>query len=74
MDQSAKAKIARKAEKASVSLDGKRFLTPIYDRERLPSGKNYRGPAIVTEYSATTVVPHTAKFQVDSAGNLIISL
>jgi N-methylhydantoinase A len=67
-------KIARKAEKASVSLDGKRFLTPIYDRELLPSGKNYRGPAIVTEYSATTVVPHSAKFQVDSAGNLIISL
>jgi N-methylhydantoinase A/oxoprolinase/acetone carboxylase beta subunit len=32
----------------------------------------YRGPAILTEYSATTVVPPGMKFHSDRAGNVVI--
>ena len=67
-------KSAKTTEKSPVFLDGKKVLTLIYDREQFHRGQNYHGPAVVTEYSATTVVPQSAKFQVDSAGNLIISL
>ncbi len=34
--------------------------------------KKYRGPAIVTEYSATTVVPPGRSFHLDKAGNILI--
>jgi N-methylhydantoinase A len=40
----------------------------------LEPGKQYRGPAIITEYSATTVIPPDAKFHLDRAANLLISL
>jgi N-methylhydantoinase A len=67
-------KTDKKVEIAPVILDGKKLLIPIYDRDQLSSATTYHGPAIVTEYSATTVVPRSAKFRVDSPGNLIISL
>jgi N-methylhydantoinase A/oxoprolinase/acetone carboxylase beta subunit len=31
-----------------------------------------KGPAIITEYSATTVIPPGKKFRIDQAGNLLI--
>jgi hypothetical protein len=33
-----------------------------------------RGPAVITEYSATTVVPAGKKFWVDAAENLVIKI
>jgi N-methylhydantoinase A len=65
---------ANTAETGTVFLAGKKTRTAIWDREQLESGKSYRGPAIVTEYSATTVVPRGKRFQRDRAGNLIIQL
>jgi N-methylhydantoinase A/oxoprolinase/acetone carboxylase beta subunit len=44
----------------------------VHDRQDLVTGRIYKGPAVVTEYSATTVVPETKKFRIDQAGNLII--
>jgi N-methylhydantoinase A len=38
------------------------------------AGRNYAGPAVVTEYSATSVIPPGARFVVDAAGNLVITL
>ena len=55
-----------------VWFSGKRYKTAILPRESLKQGKSYRGPAIVTEYSATTVVPPRLRFKVDKAGTLII--
>lgn len=46
----------------------------IYDRETLPIGKRLSGPAIVTEYSATTVVPERKQFWLDRASNLVIQM
>ena len=63
-----------KEASAPVWFSGKRHRTPIIPRDALKSGKRYRGPAVVTEYSATTVVPPGHKFSVDKVGNLIITM
>jgi N-methylhydantoinase A len=57
-----------------VAFDGGRVKTKIYAREELGARKTFRGPAIVTEYSATTVVPPVKKFGIDDVGNLIIAV
>jgi len=60
--------------KAQVLFDGKTLSTPIHARENLTPGKPYRGPAIVTEYSATTVIPPGKDFELDECGTLVISI
>ena len=55
-----------------VIFDGRARETAIYDRAGLRAGKLHAGPAVVTEYSATTVVPPGMRFRVDRAGNLVI--
>ena len=64
----------QKPERATVFMTGKGVPTLIYNRATLSRGTTYTGPGIVTEYSATTVIPPKTKFQVDGAGNLILSL
>ncbi len=59
-------------KKSPVWFAGKPVATAIYDRQDLRRGKKYRGPAIVTEYSATTVVHPEAAFSIDTAGSLIL--
>jgi len=56
----------------SVFFAGKKIRTAIYDRNSLQPGRKYSGPAIITEYSATTVVPPRAKFWLDRDGNMFI--
>jgi N-methylhydantoinase A len=58
--------------KAQVIFDGKKVAVAVYARDGLQPGRRRRGPAIVTEYSATTVVPPGSGFWIDQAGNLII--
>src|SRR5579864_5001440 len=57
-----------------VLFDSKKLLTRIYSRAELKPGKQYSGPAIITEYSATTVIPPGRRFHIDRASNLIISV
>ncbi len=59
---------------AHVWFSNKKQKTLILPRESLRAGKSYRGPAIVTEYSATTVVPPGLRFLVDGAANLIVDI
>jgi N-methylhydantoinase A len=59
---------------ASVLFDSKKLPTKIYSREELQPETKYSGPAIVTEYSATTVVPPGKRFQLDHLGNLIVTI
>src|SRR5579864_2235646 len=47
----------RPSEHTSVVFDDKKRRTVIYSRESMPFGTRYSGPAIITEYSATTVIP-----------------
>jgi N-methylhydantoinase A len=63
---------ALKAATAMVHFGGKRHRTSIVPRSSIQAGKRYRGPAIITEYSATTVIPPGLFYRKDQAGNLVI--
>ena len=68
---------AKRGENSSETLvffDNKKLKTRIYSRDQLNVGKKYSGPAIVTEYSATTVIPPGKSFHIDRAANLVIRL
>ena len=60
------------AEDAKVWIDGRVRKVTLLDRDSLRPGRRLRGPAVVTEYSATTWVPRGATFYLDRAANLII--
>jgi N-methylhydantoinase A len=60
--------------KAPVIFEGKKQETRIYSRDDLQPGKTYPGPAILTEYSATTVIPPGKSFHIDRAANLIVNI
>ena len=55
-----------------VQFAGKFRATPIYVREKLRPGNRLAGPAIVTEYSATTVVPLEWRAHVDAFENVVL--
>jgi N-methylhydantoinase A len=55
-------------------FERKKSRVAVYRREELRSGSRLRTPCIVTEYSATTLVPGDANVQSDVHGNLIIHL
>lgn len=57
-----------------VLFDGQKRRSNIYSRDELHIGRRYVGPAIITEYSATTVIPPAKRFQLDAAGNLIVKV
>jgi N-methylhydantoinase A len=63
-----------KSSNQMVHFAGRRYKTPIIPRSSIQQGRRYRGPAIITEYSATTVIPPGLKYQKDRAGNLLIEL
>jgi len=53
---------------------GSRFWeTSFYDRNRLGVGVRIRGPAVIVEYSSTTVVPPEWKCEVDEFLNLVLT-
>jgi N-methylhydantoinase A len=58
--------------RAPVYFAGKKLATAIHTRDTMKVGRKYSGPAIVTEYSATTVVPPGRSFWLDKTGNLMI--
>jgi len=53
---------------------GKKVRAAVYHREEVKSGSRLRVPCIVTEYSATTLVPEGCKASVDSIGNMIVEI
>jgi N-methylhydantoinase A len=59
---------------ARVVFEGEKLTTAIHFRESLKPGKLYHGPAIITEYSATTVIPPNKHFRLDPASNLIVTI
>ena len=66
---------ARKAIEArnQVYFSGAWRSTAVYARDRLQAGHRIIGPAIITDYSSTTVVLPDWHLQVDAYGNLILS-
>jgi N-methylhydantoinase A len=57
-------------ERRAVWFDGTPHECPVWERERLPERAALRGPAIVEEFGATTVVPPGWHGEVDGHGNL----
>jgi N-methylhydantoinase A len=55
-----------------VLFEGKFLKTKIYDRQRLRWGNLLEGPAVVVEYSSTTVLPPGTRAKVDRFGNLLV--
>lgn len=55
-------------------FDRQPVRVPVYRRDRLAPGHRLAGPALVVEYSATTVVPPGCRAQVDGWGNLWIEV
>jgi N-methylhydantoinase A len=55
-----------------VWFESKLQPTRIYDRARLAPGAELAGPAVIVEYSATTVVPPDFTCNVDGQSNLIL--
>jgi N-methylhydantoinase A len=62
------------SNRAPVFFSGKKLTASILSRDSLLAGRKYSGPAVVTEYSATTVVPPGLRFHTEPAGNLIIEI
>jgi len=55
-----------------VIFTGRRFAARVYDRSRLGAGNRIAGPAVVTEYSATTFIPPRWTGSVDLYGNILL--
>jgi N-methylhydantoinase A len=55
-----------------VWFGSKPYPTPIYAREGLSPGARLRGPAVIVEYSSTTLVPPDFACEVDKHLNLIL--
>jgi N-methylhydantoinase A len=58
---------------ASVYLTERAARVPVYWRDDLGAGEKFTGPAIITEYSSTTLVPAGRRVEVDPWLNLIIT-
>lgn len=50
------------------------ITTPVYDRDLLPAGATFDGPAIVDQLDSTTVVPPRTTAEIDGWGNIRIHL
>ena len=57
----------------AVWFEGRWRTTPLYSRDRLAPGARFRGPAVVVEYSSTTVVPPDFECVVDEYLNLVLT-
>jgi N-methylhydantoinase A len=57
-----------------VFFDGRFLKSRFYRRDGLVPGDVISGPAMITEYTAATVLPPGDRAQVDGFGNIVISI
>ena len=57
----------------AVSFGGVEHDTPVLLRDRMSSGRDYDGPAVIEEASSTTVVPPGHRARIDEHGNMLIT-
>jgi N-methylhydantoinase A len=57
---------------APVVLDGEPRECPVYERESLPCGGAFAGPALVVEETATHLVRPGWEVRVDQRGNMVV--
>ena len=63
---------AAQVDTMAMYIDGHWRQAPVYERQRLHAGNRVSGPALITEYSATTVVPADFVARVDRQYNLVL--
>jgi len=61
------------ATNTKMVFDRRSLASKIYERSSLPTGKSVAGPAIIAEYSGTTVVPPEWRAAADRNGNLVLT-
>jgi N-methylhydantoinase A len=57
-----------------VYFDGRFLPTRFYKRDGLRPGDAFEGPAMITEYTAATVLPPGDSLRVDAFGNLVVTV
>jgi N-methylhydantoinase A len=67
-------RLAKPLESRLAYFEGKKHRVAIYQRDKLLAGMQLVAPCIVTEYSATTLIPSGAQASVDAFGNLITEI
>jgi N-methylhydantoinase A len=55
------------------TLDGKQCRAALITRDELRAGDSLSGPAVISEYSATTLVPHGWTGRVDAHGQILLT-
>jgi N-methylhydantoinase A len=70
----ARAAVVKPHDSVVAYLDGRKTSVGVYQRGELRGGAKLRTPCIVTEYSATTLIPAGATARVDQFGNILIQL
>jgi N-methylhydantoinase A len=54
--------------------EGERMTTPYVERDSLAPGDQVEGPAVITEWDSTTIVPPRSTAEVAETGDLVITL
>src|SRR5437870_8727670 len=72
--RSSSKRFAKPHDFADTYFDRKKLHVAVYRREGLQGGARLRVPGIVTEYSATTLVPQEANARVDRIGNIVVEI
>jgi N-methylhydantoinase A len=71
-DATAEAEIDTTPVEHELVLDGEPVTVPLYRRERLPVGHEFRGPALIQEYGSTTLVSPGFSGVIDPSGCLVL--
>jgi N-methylhydantoinase A len=66
--------VAKPHDSVSAYFCGKKLNVGVYRRDELRGGVKLKTPCIVTEYSATTLIPRDTRARIDPFGNIIIEL
>src|SRR6185436_8528158 len=64
-------KVAKPHALVDTYFERRKVRAAVYRREELVVGSGLRTPCIVAEYSATTVIPGSARAEIDRLGNMI---
>jgi N-methylhydantoinase A len=64
---------AEPALSAKVFFDERPSRVPVYKREQLHPGASFNGPAVISEYSSTTLIPSGWCVEIDLWRNLVIA-
>jgi N-methylhydantoinase A len=66
--------VAKPHDEVTAYFGGRKLKVGVYRRDELRGGVKLKTPSIVTEYSATTLIPSDVRARVDQFGNILIEL